>query len=46
MIVLQIVFTFILMIGMALWKNNTLKVIIVSACYLYILVLIQLYFEQ
>jgi hypothetical protein len=46
MIILAIVLTFALMVGMALVRNNMLKVPVVVFCYLYILVLIQLYFKQ
>lgn len=46
MIILAIVLTFVLMVGMALGRNNMLKVPVVVLCYLSILVLIQLYFEQ
>jgi hypothetical protein len=46
MIILAIVLTFVLMVGMALGRNNMLKIPVVVLCYLSILVLIQLYFEQ
>ena len=46
MIILAIVLTFALMVGVALGRNNMLKVPVVVLCYLSILVLIQLYFEQ
>ena len=46
LIILAIVLTFALMVGMALGRNNMLKVTVVVLCYLSILVLIQLYFEQ
>ena len=46
MIILAIVLTFALMVGMALGRNNMLKIPVVVLCYLSILVLIQLYFEQ
>lgn len=46
MILLGIILAFALMVGMALGRNNMLKVPVVVVCYLSILVLIQLYFEK
>ena len=46
MIILAILLTFALMVGVALCRNNVLKVPVVVVCYLYILVLVQLYFNN
>lgn len=46
LIILAIVLTFVLMVGVALGRNNVLKVPVVVVCYLSILVMVQLYFKN